>query len=84
MFYGQSLKRERRRLPMGEERTGISDAVYDLVSVFYHAAEGGTVYAKYIEDAEREGDQELADFFREVQRQDAERAQRCKSLLGRR
>lgn len=28
--------------------------------------------------------EELAEFFREVQRQDAERAQRCKSLLGRR
>jgi hypothetical protein len=48
----------------GEARTGISDAVYELVSVFYHAAEGGQLYAKYIEDAER--------------------ARRCKSLLGRR
>ncbi len=68
----------------GERQTGISDAVFDLTSVFYHAAEGGQVYAKYIEDAEGEGDQELADFFREVQRQDAERAQRAKSLLGQR
>ncbi|HLM78434.1 MAG TPA: hypothetical protein VK361_08635 [Rubrobacteraceae bacterium] len=67
-----------------EQLTGISDTVFDLTSVFYHAAEGGQVYAKYIEDANREGDQELAEFFKEVQEQDAWRAQKAKSLLGRR
>jgi rubrerythrin len=51
----------------GEQITGVSDNAYNLTSVLYHAAQGGTQYAKYIEDAEREGDQELADFFREVQ-----------------
>lgn len=68
----------------GQQLTGISDTVFDLTSVFYHAAEGGQVYAKYIEDAEREGDQELVEFFREVQEQDAHRAQKAKSLLSRR
>lgn len=68
----------------GKRVTGIGDAVYDLTSVLFHAAEGGQNYSKYIEDAEREGDQELADFFREVQSQDADRAQRAKSLLGQR
>ncbi len=68
----------------GEGLTGVSDTVYNLSSVLYHAAEGGTVYAKYIEDAEQEGDQELANFFREVQQQDAERAQKAKSLLDQR
>jgi len=67
-----------------EQLTGISDTVFDLTSVFYHAAQGGQVYAKYIEDANREGDQELAEFFKEVQEQDAWRAQKAKSLLGRR
>ncbi len=62
----------------GERTTGISDSRYNLVSVLYHALEGGSTYDKYVEDAERDGDQELADFFREVQQQDAERA---KSLL---
>jgi hypothetical protein len=42
---------------------------------------GGTQYAKYIEDAEKEGDQELADFFREVQQQDADRAKQARALL---
>ena len=68
----------------GQQTTGISDSVYDLTSVFYHAAQGGQVYSKYIEDAEKEGDRELVEFFREAQEQDAERAQKAKSLLGRR
>ena len=65
----------------GERQTGISNTVYNLTSVFYHAAKGGTVYAKYIDDAEGQGDQEVADFFREVQEEDAQRAQRAKELL---
>jgi rubrerythrin len=65
-----------------EQLTGISDTVFNLGSVFYHAAEGGQVYAKYIEDAEREGDTEVAEFFREVQEQDARRAQKAKALLS--
>ena len=64
--------------------TGISDTVFNLTSVFYHAAQGGQVYDKYIEDAEKEGDHELVEFFREARDQDAERAQKAKSLLGRR
>ncbi len=65
----------------GNQQTGISNTIYNLTSVFYHAAKGGTVYAKYIEDAEGQGDQELADFFREVQEEDARRAQKAKELL---
>ena len=68
----------------GQQLTGISDTVYDLGSIFYHAAEGGQVYHKYIKDAEREGDQELVEFFREVQEQDAHRAQRAKEFLSKR
>jgi rubrerythrin len=68
----------------GQQTTGISDSVYDLTSVFYHAAQGSQVYDKYIEDAEKEGDHELVEFFREARDQDAERAQKAKSLLGRR
>jgi hypothetical protein len=48
----------------GEQQTGVSNTVYNLTSVFYHAAQGGTVYTKYIEDAKRQGDQELDEFFR--------------------
>jgi hypothetical protein len=68
-------------MPDGEQPTGIRDCVYDLSSVLYHAAQGGTVYAGYIADAVRDGDKELADFFREVQQQNAQRA---KALLDKR
>jgi hypothetical protein len=67
-----------------EQLTGISNTVFDLSSVFYHAAEGSQVYAKYIDDAALEGDTELVEFFKEVQEQDAWRVQKAKSLLGRR
>jgi hypothetical protein len=68
----------------GESATGISNARYNLVSVLYHALEGGATYDTYIQDAENEGDRELAEFFRQVQQQDAQRAQQAKSLLDQR
>jgi len=68
----------------GEQLTGISDTVFNLGSVFYHAAEGSQVYSKYIDDAQREGDQELMEFFREVQEQDAKRTKKAKWLLSNR
>ncbi|WP_214369138.1 acyl carrier protein [Pseudonocardia sp. H11422] len=61
--------------------TGFSDVVYDLVSVEYHALKGGYVYGQYVRDAENEGHQEIADFFREVTREDATRAEKCHRLL---
>jgi len=67
-----------------EQLTGKSDVVYDLTSVFSHAAEGSQVCVKYIDDAAREGDTELVEFFKELQKQDAWRAQKAKSLIGRR
>jgi hypothetical protein len=67
-----------------EQLTGISDTGFDLSSVFYHAAEGSQVYSKYIDDAAKEGDTELVEFFKEVQEQDTWRAQKAKSLLSRR
>jgi hypothetical protein len=67
-----------------QQLTGVSDTVFNLGSVFYHAAEGSQVYHKYIEDVERDGDQELVEFFKEIQEQDAKRAQKAKSLINRR
>ena len=67
-----------------EQLTGISDAVHDLTSVFSHAAEGSQVCVKYIDDAAREGDTELVEFFKEVQEQDAWRAQKARALISRR
>ncbi len=61
--------------------TGISDDVYNLVSIAYHALQGSENYARYAGDAERSGDQELVDFFREMQQEDAKISQRILGLL---
>lgn len=63
--------------------TGVSDPHYNLVSVLYHALQEGDLMPKYISDAERDGNDDLAQFFREVQQADKERAQRAKDLLQR-
>jgi rubrerythrin len=64
-----------------EQKTGVSDPAYDLVSVMYHALQGAETYDRYIIDAEERGDPKLADFFRYVQDQSREIAQRAKKLL---
>jgi hypothetical protein len=65
-----------------ESKTGTSNAVYDIISVIYHALQGAETYDRYIADAEQRGDDELAAFFREVQAQNSELANRAKGLLG--
>ncbi len=65
----------------GEQKTGTKDEHFNLVSVLYHALEGGEAYDQYIADAEASGDQDLAQYFRDVQTEERERAQRAKRLL---
>ena len=62
--------------------TGTRDITYDLVSVVYHALQGAETTALYIADAEQEGNQELAQFFREAKDEYQSRADRAKQLLG--
>jgi DNA-directed RNA polymerase subunit M/transcription elongation factor TFIIS len=64
-----------------ERATGIRDQHYDVVSVLYHALNEADVLQQYIDDAEEAGDEELAAFFRDVQKVDRERAERAKQLL---
>ena len=59
-----------------------ADETYGLVSVLYHALQGAETYMKYIADAERAGEVELAEFFRECQEQENRRALRAKQLLA--
>jgi hypothetical protein len=68
----------------GERATVTPNTIYDLSSVLFHALEGGASYDTYIEDAEREGDQELADFFRRVRDEDSMRADEAQMLLAER
>ncbi len=48
---------------------GMPDPVYDLISVAYHALQGAETYEPYAQDAQRQGKQELADYFRKTQQQ---------------
>jgi hypothetical protein len=61
--------------------TGTRDVTYDLVSVVYHALQGAETTALYIADAEQEGNQEVAEFFRRIKDEYQTRAQEAKQLL---
>jgi rubrerythrin len=62
--------------------TGTSDCVYNLISILDHSLKGTQVYDQYVKDAEAEGNQELASFFRDVQEEDRKRSDRAKKLLA--
>jgi len=64
-----------------ERATNTSNPYYDTVSVLYHALEGARTCAIYVQDANRAGDQELAQFFSQVQQEEVARADKAKQLL---
>lgn len=66
----------------GERATGTPNTIYNLSSVLFHALQGGASYDTYVEDAEREGDEELAEFFRRVREEDRDRAAEAQLLLA--
>ncbi len=65
-------------------QTGTRDSTYDVVAVLYHALQGAETCAAYLQDAERAGDQDLVQFFREVQGTYRQLADRGKGLLRQR
>jgi rubrerythrin len=62
--------------------TGTQDTTYNLLSIIYHALQGAETYEKYINDAEQQGDTELAQYFRDVRDQNVKRAEQGKQLLS--
>jgi hypothetical protein len=66
------------------ERTGTRDEHYAVISVLYHALQGAESCATYLQDAEQAGDQDLVQFFREVQGTYRQLADRSKTLLRQR
>jgi hypothetical protein len=59
----------------------LKDKDYDLISVLYHAAQGVDLCQCYVADADKAGDREAAQFFREVGEQNQKLIQRGKALL---
>jgi rubrerythrin len=64
--------------------TGVSNPTFNLVSILYHALQAAQTYDTYIQDAERHGDTNLAQFLRQIQTEDRNRAQYCMQLLAQR
>ncbi|MGZ3459474.1 MAG: hypothetical protein ACXU86_13340 [Archangium sp.] len=66
----------------GEQVTGTKDENYDVISVLYHCLQAASEVGQYIQDAEKSGDRELVDFFRDYQESQRDLAERAKNLLG--
>jgi hypothetical protein len=61
--------------------TGMSDPNFNLVSILYHALQAAQTYDTYIRDAEQRGDSTMAQFIRQIQNEDRNRAQYAMQLL---
>jgi len=66
----------------GQGATGTPNFVFDLVSVLYHSLESGSTLQQYIQDAQQAGNNELVQFFQQIQQQDKQRAQQAQQILG--
>jgi hypothetical protein len=64
-----------------EQITSMCNEDYDLISVLYHMLEGAWKYEAFRKDAEKAGDQKLAQFFHEAQQEECKRAARAKEML---
>ena len=62
--------------------TGTEDVHYNLISIAYHALQAAETIDMYIKDAEQSGQQDVAQFFREVKDENKRRADRAKQLLS--
>lgn len=81
---GMGAQGQQQGLEGRSESSVVPDKDYNLVSVLYHALQGAETYAQYVQDAQRQGDQELASFFSEVRQEELRLAERAKHLLGQR
>lgn len=66
---------------MTEPDTGTPDHVYDLIVTLQRALEDAWRFTHFTGDAKAAGDNELADFFRELADSDRDIAVRCQALL---
>ena len=65
-------------------QSGTKDKNYDLITVTHLCLEHVWRLDQYAQDAEREGDRELASLFRGMQDHSRRGADKCKELLGER
>ena len=65
-------------------QSGTKDKNYDLITVTHLCLEHVWRLEQYSQDAERDGDEELAKLFRRMQEHSRRGAEECKKLLARR
>ena len=68
---------------MATGETGFDDVTFDLISVQYHSLKAGHDFGQYVRDAENAGQEDIAQFFRDVMAEDSERGKRCHEFLRR-
>jgi hypothetical protein len=66
------------------EITGTKDKDYNIIWFVEACLSNALRLETYIQDAERDGDSELADFFRRAQHESRKGAEQGKELLGKR
>lgn len=59
----------------------VPDKDYDLISSLYHVSQGAETSQRYADDAQKEGDNDAAEYFREAQKQYVELGKKAKELL---
>jgi hypothetical protein len=64
--------------------TGTTDKDYNILWFTEQCLDNVLRLEQYVQDAEREGDQELADFFRRAQHESRKGAEQGKEMLRRR
>jgi hypothetical protein len=69
---------------VSKPESGTKDKNYDLVTVTQLCLEHVWRLDQYAQDAEREGDDELAKLFRRMQEHSRRGAEECKNLLRKR
>jgi vacuolar-type H+-ATPase subunit H len=62
----------------------LNDKEYDIISVIYNASQAAETCQKYIQDAQREGDRDVMQFFNEVVERNVDMIQKGKELLKKR
>jgi hypothetical protein len=68
----------------GGEVTGTKDKDYNIIWFVEQCLSNALRLETYVADAEREGDQDLAEFFRRAQRESRKGAEQGKELMAKR
>jgi hypothetical protein len=69
---------------MAQPQSGTKDKNYDLITVTHLCLEHVWRLEQYAQDAEKDGDDELASLFRRMQEHSRKGGEECKRLLGQR